>query len=309
MAKHGITRLRSGDARAERSNPPAHDVWLDDHFTGWLELRLETLPEHFVSPGTGRITLLAHGQDEVVAQEAAKAKGAPVIPGTGIKGAVRTLYEILSFSCDPHGEGECKGNIRKSFAEREYCDACSLFGCMGWRGRVSFSDAVAVAEASVNAEVRWVAMPWEPHGEKTRGDFRLYDLACAVAVDRTTGVRSPAPKELAREAYDGKFTTRLNFWNVREEELGRILLAMGVAGSAEAGFPLRLGGCRYDGQGAVRVEPVGASLVRPRQEERVGEGLRELWSGWMTAAKASPWGEAFAPTLRELAKILNSGIG
>ncbi|MCP4664023.1 MAG: hypothetical protein GY856_52235, partial [bacterium] len=218
-----------------------------------------------------------------------KAKGAPVIPGTGIKGAVRTLYEILSFSCDPHRKGECQGNIReKTFSEREYCDACSLFGCMGWRGRISFSDAVAVAEASVNADVRWVATPWEPHGEKTRGDFRLYDLADAVAVDRATGDRSPAPKDLAREAYDGSFSTRFNFWNVSEEELGRILLAMGVAGS---------------------VEPVGASLVRPRREEPAGEGLRELWTGWMTTAKASPWGEAFAPKLRELAKILKPGTG
>ncbi len=124
-----------------------------------------------------------------------------------------------------------------------------------------------------------------------------------------TGARSPAPKELAREAYDAKFTTRLNLWHVSEEELGRVLLAMGVASSAEVGFPLRLGGCKYDGQGAVRVEPVSASLVKPRREDPEGEGLRELWTGWMRTAKASPWGEAFAPKLRELAKILKPGNG
>lgn len=303
MAKHGIAQLRFEEGLVERRNPAAHDVWLDDHFTGLLELRLTTLPGRFVSPGTGRLTLLAEGGGEVVAQEAAKARGVPVIPGSGIKGAVRTLYEILSSSCDPHRRGDCqRSHKRRHFSEREYCDACSLFGCMGWRGRVTFSDAVPAA--TVNAGIHWVAIPWEPHGEKTRGDFRLYDLDEAIAVDRTTGHRSPAPKELAREGYDGKFITRLSFWNVTGEELGRLLLAMGVAAEEAAGFPLRLGGCKYDGQGAVRVEPVGASLVRPRRQELERDGLRELASGWMKAATASPWGQAFAPKLRELAKIL-----
>ncbi len=313
MAKHGIARLRDATEAPARRNPPPHDRWRSDLVTGVLELRLQTLPDRFVSPGTGRFRLFdqegaGEGAGQVVAHEAAKIAGRPALPGSGIKGAVRTLYEILSDSCDPHQRhGECQANIKqRRFEQRRYCEACSLFGCMGWRGRVSFSDALAAEPDAVEAGVRWVSEAWEPHGEETRGDFRLYDLDAAVVVDKTTGGRSPAPLDIAREGYEGSFLTRLQVSNVSELELGRLLLAMGVAAEEKKGFAIRLGGCKYDGQGAVRVTVSGARLVTPRRRELAGDEARGLWNGWIVAAQTSTWGGEYAGKLRQLADILST---
>ena len=315
VTNHGISRRRSGSEAPERTHPPAHDVWADDLYTGVLELRLETLPGRFVSPGTGRLSLLPqtdagyNGKEDLVVQAAAKAAGQPVIPGSGIKGAVRTLYEILSDSCDVFSNDKCDGGNQGDFSSREYCEACSLFGCMGWRGRVCFSDAFPAEPESVQVGVHWVPAPWEPKAEETRGDFRLYDLDEATASGEVAGSFSAVKKNLAREGYQGLFSTRLNFWNTTALELGRLLLAMGLSAAEATAFPIRLGGCKYDGQGAVSVKPVAARLVSPDRKELEGGELRKLCNAWIAQARVAPWFELYQSKLDEVCEILRTKPG
>src|SRR5262245_17644810 len=116
MAREGLSRPPGRPAYPEA---PPHDRWLPGRWTGVIALTLQTLPDRFVSPGTGRLALLGEPPREKVAHRAARSHGRPVLPGSGIKGAVRTLYELLSFSCDPF-DSSC----RQSAA----CEACALFG-------------------------------------------------------------------------------------------------------------------------------------------------------------------------------------
>ncbi|MFY9823117.1 MAG: RAMP superfamily CRISPR-associated protein [Thermoanaerobaculia bacterium] len=298
MSRHGISRPEGG---VLRSAAVPHDRWFPDRLTGAIELSLETLQDRFVSPGTGRLILSGSEGHEVVAEKAARSQDHPVVPGSGIKGAVRTLYELLSFSCNPFDFiSGCKG--------LKLCDACSLFGARGHLGRVSFSDAVPYDDnsSSVHIIVRNLPIGHESHGSKTQGEFRFYDLA----PDASSG-KGEAPRQThAREVFTGKFRARLAFTNANPEEIGRLLLTLGLGKGEEiTGFPLRLGGVKYDGQGAMRIAAESLTVRAPRRESLKGDACRERLETWITEALGSSWGTSFRSTYDEISSLLRSGGG
>jgi hypothetical protein len=297
MSRHGLSRP---EGAVERRSPPAHDAWQRDLFTGLLAMRFEVPPGQYVSPATGRLGLIEGRGGEEVAQRAAACGGVPVLPGSGIKGAVRTVYELLSFSCDPLARGE------ERCTAQACCDACSLSGAQGYAGRLSFTDAVPAGPETVRVEVQKVPIPWTPDASKTPGDFRLYDLAEATFLDPARRSVQKQPRELSREVYLGSFETRMTFSNLQPEELGRILLAMGLGTDRRTRFLLRLGGVKYDGKGGVKVVPRSLRLVKPRVRTAEGQSCGEECVKWIGAARRAPWAEPFWPRLEQLAAILQA---
>jgi RAMP superfamily len=293
MSRHGISRPGSEVAR---SPAVPHDRWLPDRLTGVIELSFETLTDRFVSPGTGRLALSGSEGSEVVALKAARSHDHPVVPGSGIKGAVRTHYELLSFSCNPFDfKAGCKG--------LRLCDACSLFGARGHLGRISFSDAVPHENGSVRVAVRKLPVGHESHGSKTRGDFRLYDLA-----PDSSPSSGGAPREThSREVFTGRFRARLAFMNTKPEELGRLLLCLGLGKEEIPGFPIRLGGVKYDGQGAVRAAAESLAVRAPRREDLKNGACGARLTSWISEALDSPWGVTFRSTYDEISETLRKG--
>jgi RAMP superfamily len=303
----GRRSLERPAGAVERRTPPAHDRWQGHLATGMLTLRLTVPaepPEQYVSPSTGRLGLIGDGAAEVVALRTARRGGVPVVPGSGIKGAVRTLYELLSFSCDPLARAGAGAGSADRCSPQSCCDACSVFGTLGYNGRVGFGDAVPAGPSAVAVTVEKVSVPWTPDASKTHGDFRLYDLeeARLVAPGRATAERRP--KELAREVYRGAFDTRMTFANLEEQELGRLLLAMGMGSGGQARFYLRLGGVKYDGKGAAGVTAREVRLAWPRRAMLLGEEAEAQCATWIAAARASRWDDTFWPKLEELAAVL-----
>ena len=296
MSRHALSHP-AGSIR--RRSPRPHDRWDPGLLTGTLRLRLKTLADQYVSPGTGRLALTAAaGGEEIVAQEAARAAGTPVLPGSGIKGAVRTLFEMLSFSCDPFSrQDRCRPD--------SCCDACAVFGLMGYSGNLSFGDAAPAG--AVRVEVQKIPIPWKPDPAKTPGEFRLYDLREATFLGKGRKTPEPQEKVLAREVYTGTFECRMSFTNLAAEELGRVLLAMGLAPDLSMRFPLRLGGVKYDGKGAVEVRPRQLALRGPERTLLEEEACGAECARWVAAARSSPWADEFGPKLDELAEILGAG--
>lgn len=291
MSRHGFSR----PVAVRRSSSVSHDQWMRERLTGAMDLALSTLSGRFVSPGTGRLALSTAPGAETVFHRAARSAGLPVLPGSGIKGAVRTVYELLSASCNPFV------STPPTCGRKDVCDACSLFGARGYSGRVSFGDGVASGDT--RREIRWLPVGHEPDGTKTQGDFRLYDLAPQGSQPHRGGQE---PARAAREVYLGKFRTRLSFVNLTPEELGRLLLCCGLEAPGALGFPLRLGGVKYEGQGAMRVEVETLALhgVAIRDQKPAAEQA----VGWIEQALAStPWAETFEPIYRELANTLRHG--
>ena len=292
MGRHALSRPQGP---ISFQAPPPHDQWKRGLVSGALTLSLETPPGQFVSPGTGRLGLTEMESKEIVAQRAARAGKTPVLPGSGIKGAVRTLYELLSFSCNPFDRSS-------PCSARQCCDACSLFGRLSYAGRVGFSDAVP-AGSGVKIQVRKVPVPYQGQAHRTPGDFRVYDFQ----EDTVPGSREKRLKEMAREVYTGTFETRLTFRNLTPEELGRLLLAMGFGEDGKERFFLRLGGVKYDGQGAVRVTPVSLRMIFPKRRTLEQDDCARECGEWIKSARSSSWAQTFWPKLEEAAKVLQPG--
>lgn len=300
MARQGVSRVASASP-ARKQAPPGHGEWAEGRLTGLLTFRYSTPEGQFVSPGTGRLVLADLDGEPIVALEAARSMGKPVLPGTGIKGAVRSLYELTSSSCNPF-HGGC-GMRQRSFAAdplEPVCEACSLFGCPGWMGRISFEDARPAGEVTVGVEK--VIAPFEPNPEKTGGDFRLYDL---MPGDAASSDRGQPPKRVAREVFRGEFTGTLTFRNVSALELGRVLTCLGWRPEGPPRFLMRLGGAKYEGRGAVEVTPIGLSLVDRRSFALEPESeVTTRCQAWWKEAEGSAWATEHRATLDQLSTIL-----
>ena len=180
-----------------------------------------------------------------------------------------------------------------------------MFGLLGYNGRVGFGDATPANASAVEAAIEKVPVPWTPDASKTRGDFRLYDLdeAKLFAPGRPTGEKRP--KELSPgEVYRGAFETRMTFVNLEPQELGRLLLAMGIGSGATTTFHLRVGGVKYDGKGAVEAAPRRLRLTKPKAAELSDAACREQCIAWIAAARGSRWADVFWPKLEEVAAAL-----
>ncbi len=293
MAIYHISRPKAASRFIRRAKHPGHGRLLPDQLHGILELSLTTLGEDIVAPGTGKLGL--ESQHGIPIHLAARCSGSPVIPGTGIKGACRTHYEMLSEGCvlyPPKGVGG------KPCNQRAYCEVCSLFGCLGVQGRISFSDAVADGDGAAHEVIAKVRPPWEPKGPYA-GEFRFYD-----SQPGKSDPRYGPPTKVSREGYKGRFRTRLWFRNLTPIEMGRLLLAMGNSKDLTTDFPFRLGGAKYDGLGAVSVKPEVLSLVTPQRGRWCGDACREQCRSFVAAALDSVWADLFAPTLEALAQLL-----
>ena len=139
--------------RPDRKKGAGQDKLNPCLLSGTLELTLRTLtPVHV---GSGYSDFIKAGNQEYLAalqafkpvREADAVRRRYLIPGSSIKGAVRSLVEAITRSCIritqsrhrpyiPQGYGGC-------MSVNDLCIACRLFGAQDYQGHVSFEDAVA----------------------------------------------------------------------------------------------------------------------------------------------------------------------
>lgn len=294
MAIFHLSRPEPARGTFRQVQYPGHDRLLKERLNGTLELSLTTVGDGIVAPGTGRLGLEpTHG---IPVHAAARRLGLPIIPGSGIKGACRTLYELLSAGCILYSSSKREG--RKPCWQKAFCEVCSLFGCPGVQGRVSFSDAVPDGADAVRTAMVKVRPPWQPK-DHFAGEFRLYDTRPAKS-----DPRFGPPVKISREGYQGRFRTRLWVRNLAALELGRLLLAMGLTRDLTTAFAFRLGGAKYDGLGVLQVMPEALRLVTPQRGRWTGEDRVARCRQYVSAALDSPWAELFAPTLETLSQVL-----
>ncbi len=244
----------------QREEPTPHLRFID--LSGRMELEIEVRSD-YLYVGSGQLELQTIGGREQAYYAFARRGDQLIIPGTSIKGAVRSVVEAISNSCvKVHARGE---RVRSSHQacrdEDSLCPACRLFGTTGYRGRVHFVDAVPAGE--IRPEIIRIADLWPPRQARGRKfyyskKFRKLDLQPA----RNHRFLEAVPKGT-------RFRTALHFENVSPAEMGLLLHAMGLDRSAQDpgkivyAFPIKLGGAKPRCLGSVRFIPRALWLIQP----------------------------------------------
>ena len=108
--------------------------------TGQIHGTIEALsPIHI---GSGVIDL---GQDVELIKTAVRTGGNIVIPGSSLKGAIRSVVEAISESCVCKVSREARRAVPRDFREcpekERLCVACRMFGAMGFQSNIAIQDA------------------------------------------------------------------------------------------------------------------------------------------------------------------------
>lgn len=209
----------------------------------------------------------------------------PVVPGTTFKGVVRARYEAITRSCAlfrplPRGRGQIgrtqsrsQPDIKRVRADEavdrkldtlsdgcrvpregrwSLCPACALFGCMGLRGRVAFTDLLPVNSAGF-----MVATLPEQHGPRLHhiGPAHVDRREHLFVVDALHGRKFARGAERAAGMSvqalppGAKLRGELRLFNVTPQELGGLLCALGLSPASS----LKVGAGKGNGLG--RIEP------------------------------------------------------
>jgi CRISPR/Cas system CSM-associated protein Csm3 (group 7 of RAMP superfamily) len=232
--------------RTDPGTQRGHDRYTPDLLVGWLEVHCEALsPVHVGSGGVERTARVAPdlAAETPLLLPLLRAAGVPVLPGSTLKGAVRAVIEAITLSCLRVRGNDVPRYLlvacqRQEGRPAELCVACRLFGAPGYQGRVRFGGAplvdgqttLAFAPALYRPRTRRGAAPpgrkFYRHGRPALGTVPLE--VCPVGA---------------------RFRWRLDFANLRPDELGLLLLALG---QGDPPLWLKLGGYKPACFGSVR---------------------------------------------------------
>lgn len=224
--------------RSQLDLEPRHQRYDDQRLNGRLSGFVRALQPLHVSTG-----LLVMPSDRGLIHTSPLIKsfqtrnGEPVIPGASIKGAVRSLFEAVTDSCQCTAGDRCDYNPRRG--RNAVCAACDLFGSMSVESKLYIDDALLV-DGSRNV----LSIPKQtsdPRAE-TRG-WRIYPHA---KQNRETGTW---PVEIVERG--SRFAFTAEFRNVTAVQLGALLLVLGQGSDPVC---IKLGGGKNSGLGAVRFE-------------------------------------------------------
>lgn len=254
-APYGYVPLLEGPL--ERRHPglrQGHDRFRFDLLSGWLTGAFVALtPVHVGSGGIERTAHVApaHAPAVPLVRAVVRAAGVPVLPGSTLKGALRSVVEAIAPTCvSVRGRATLVPAPLHACRRRdELCVGCRLFGAPGYASRLRCADARAEGAATTVAQA--------PHAHVARA------VAGRAAPGRRfyrhgRPARGPLPLEVCPEGT--RFVWRLDFDNLLPAELGLVLLALG---QGEPPLRLKLGGHRPACFGSVEFQLETLRVVDP----------------------------------------------
>lgn len=313
----------------QREKPAGHDRARAQCQSGWLEVEFQTLTPVQVASGitdfvkAGDETQLALVQlsiDRFDDDDPSKIISKAILPGSSIKGAIRSLAETLSPSCllvynrftrnaVPRPLSSCGGG-------RSLCPACRLFGTQDYQGQLSFEDALV---PDGNLSLLGTPLLWQPARSDGRGLPGRYLARNEARGRKLYEHREPAtgpdPRLVIREG--ARIPFRLSFTNLTEAELGLLLTALGQ--HPKSPFFIKLGAGKPVGLGSIEVKIKTAALISGseaiKKAGRVGKAKErgEKLEGAALTARIAQWTKQaeerqilLAAQLKEVAHTLRS---
>jgi hypothetical protein len=270
----------------ERHKPVWHHRLTGDQplYSGTLDLDIYAETPLFLADPRG-----VSSDPRKPAQSMRNAQGAYIIPGSSLKGLLRTVVETLGNGCLTLFDGDYeRGRIRYRenvpFAflhcekNTQLCIACRIFGMLKERtggvflGKVNIGDAEADPEKSFLYNPMYTAVLVEP--KPRHAAFYLDEDRKYIAGRKFYFHHSPDYEPLSASRpiffgdrlanrfiqpldYDTLFHARLDFTNLEASEFGVLLLAIIL----EEGMRHKIGYGKPLGLGSIQLAPTRLTLI------------------------------------------------
>jgi len=189
---------------------------------GRIPIKVKVLtPVHIFS---GHLKVQENGK---IYREFIKVNRTPIIPGTSFKGCVRTIAESVSHSCLRTSQKDKKVPADKQHDEKHRCIICDMFGSMGHRSKVRFSDLVAV---NYGTYVRGIPRSFKPNPESgyyiENGKYKGYKFY-KHGVD---GIQPTGPILCEFVTTGAEFEGEVLYSGLTHKQLALLCFALGLSG-------------------------------------------------------------------------------
>lgn len=235
-----------------RQRPTGHDDFEPGLVSGTMVGVITALtPVHVAS---GQIELTDKREPPLVKAHV-RVGDRPVIPGSSLKGSIRSIVEAISASCIRITRARRDQQPREAVACQnldQLCVACRMFGALGYQGQVRFSDAVLRGNRTEIIEV--------PSFYAPRPRERLYyeggQIKGRKFYEHGKLARGNVPIEACPVGSHFDFSAQ--FDNLSPAELGLLLIALG---QGEPRLRPKLGGGKPACCGSIEIAITGLKVV------------------------------------------------
>lgn len=225
--------------------------------------------------GSGVIDI---GDDVDLIKTAVRTGGNVVIPGSSLKGAIRSVVEAFTESCVCKVSYQVRRAVPRDFSEcrrtsnnSELCVACRMFGAMGFQGNISIQDAPHI-DGNIGTEK--VPELYSPRGSQRRMrnvPGRKFYMHGEVATGNT-------PVEACKKGSIFRFVIQVD--NLKKSEWGLLFTALGH--HPEHPFKLKIGGAKPVCFGSINFQI---------SEIKTEEQSRDRYLNWNVTTDAVKIGE------------------
>lgn len=242
-----------------------------DLLSGIIQITLKTLTPLHVGSGYSDF-LRARGREQLVALltsmpvlDGENIKRRFVIPGSSLKGAVRSVVEAITQSCVRVIKPKTRDHLRKSYYSctdvDELCFSCRMFGSPNYQAHVSFADVIIESRAIGIIDV---PILHEPGGKKQLPSFYFEEGGALIGRKFYFHALPAEGEDLRLCVKDGiELEAQVNFMNITVGEIGVLFIAFGMHPNHR--FPLKLGGGKPVGLGSIEIEVNSLHLTRGRE--------------------------------------------
>lgn len=188
-----------------------------------------------------------------------RVNGTPVIPGTSLKGCIRSIVEAISSSSVSVTRARQLPDKLKPSDKPECLDVAQrIFGALGYQGQVRFGDAVLTGGQT---EIRGAPQLFRP-----RPEAPIYlDQSRSLKGRKFYMHGKPASGDLPLEVcpVNSTFRFRVDFENLTPGELGLLLIALGLG---EPRWYPKLGGGKPACLGTIEVVEPKVEITESMQQ-------------------------------------------
>lgn len=293
--------------------PVGHDRYRSDRLHGKLKLKLTVKTAVHVSTGIVAMGTDVSDRIPLIKTMAQGVQHQLTIPGSSLKGVVRSAYEAVTNSTLAVVSNKYKREMPQDRLpcrkKDQLCPASLVFGAMDWQGLIHFTDATCESAKSTTG---FMPSLYRPRPDQRKAYFRNGQAAGRKfyynAVKAVSGGDRGIPVQQAGNEY--VFKTDLQFTNLSQAELGTLLIVLGQ--DAKYPMALKVGGGKPIGMGTMTVEIEAlekpqslkeryTSYTVPESHHLTGNGLKTFVEEVLKAAHKSLIEK---PQLEALAEIL-----